>query len=154
MSHCFLRLSPNRCSNAFKFTENQTVNLKSNQKLCPSLIANEKKELTKHVRHLVRAVIDVVQIIPIDEKGRLQQEAYDVRIDEMCVIGLRFLDGCAEPTLAVLYEDAKKDRHIKTYSVASREKVCCLVCLFNTPCNRDLSAEILLLGLMYSTCGL
>lgn len=64
-----------------------------------------------------------LQIIPIDEKGRLQQEAYDVRIDEMCVISLKFLDGCPEPTLAVLYEDPKRDRHIKTYEVASREKV-------------------------------
>ena len=36
---------------------------------------------------------------------------------------LAFLDGCAAPTIAVLFEDTKDARHVKTYEVALREKV-------------------------------
>ena len=32
-------------------------------------------------------------------------------------------DGCAAPTIAVLYEDTKEQRHVKTYEVSLREKV-------------------------------
>ncbi len=64
----------------------------------------------------------MLQIIPIDSKGKLQ-EAFDVRIDEMNVLDLKFLDGCKQPTLAVLYEDPKSERHIKTYIVDARATV-------------------------------
>lgn len=64
----------------------------------------------------------LLQIIPIDEKGKLQ-EAFDVRIDEMNILDLKFLDGCERPTLAVLHEDAKSERHIKTYVVDARPNV-------------------------------
>ena len=63
-----------------------------------------------------------LQIIPIDGRGKLQ-EAFDVRIDEMDVLDLKFLDGCERPTLAVLYEDPKHERHIKTYIVDARPNV-------------------------------
>ena len=43
-----------------------------------------------------------MQIIPIDDRGQLRREAFDVRIDEMSVLDLKFLDGCEQPTLAVL----------------------------------------------------
>lgn len=33
-------------------------------------------------------------------------------------------DGCAAPTIAVLYEDTKEQRHVKTYEVSLRDKVC------------------------------
>ncbi len=32
-------------------------------------------------------------------------------------------DGCAAPTIAVLYEDTKEQRHVKTYEVSLRDKV-------------------------------
>jgi len=63
-----------------------------------------------------------VQIVPMSDKGKLL-EAFDVRIDELNVIDLKFLDGCDKPTLAVLYEDPKNDRHIKTYVVDTKAKV-------------------------------
>lgn len=65
---------------------------------------------------------DAMQIIPIDNKGKLQ-EAFDVRIDEMNVLDLKFLDDCDEPTLAVLFEDPKSERHIKTYVVDAKPTV-------------------------------
>ena len=52
-----------------------------------------------------------------------------MRIDEMEVIDIKFLDGCSEPSLALLYEDPKKDRHIKTYEIMLEKKVCSQGCL-------------------------
>lgn len=34
-----------------------------------------------------------------------------------------FADGCATPTIAVLYEDTKEQRHVKTYEVSLHDKV-------------------------------
>ena len=66
--------------------------------------------------------MDALQIIPIGSKGNLQ-EAFDVRIDEMNVLDLKFLDDCHQPTLAVLHEDPKSERHIKTYIVDARSTI-------------------------------
>ena len=46
-----------------------------------------------------------------------------MRLDELKVLDLAFLHGCAAPTLAVLYEDTKEQRHIKTYETSFRDKV-------------------------------
>ena len=62
------------------------------------------------------------QVIPIDDKGQLS-EAFNMRIDELNVIDMVFLEGCAKPTIAVLYQDNKDARHIKTYEVVVKEKV-------------------------------
>ncbi len=61
-------------------------------------------------------------MIPIDDKGQLS-EAFNMRIDELNVIDMVFLEGCAKPTIAVLYQDNKDARHIKTYEVVVKEKV-------------------------------
>ncbi len=63
-----------------------------------------------------------MQVIPIDDKGQLH-EAFNMRIDELNVIDMIFLEGCAKPTIAVLYQDNKDARHIKTYEVVLKEKV-------------------------------
>ncbi len=63
-----------------------------------------------------------MQVIPIDEQRQLQ-EAFNIRLEELCVIDMRFLEGCGRPTVAVLYEDAKHARHIKTYEVSVKDKV-------------------------------
>jgi hypothetical protein len=62
-----------------------------------------------------------LQIIPIVD-GALQ-EAFNVRLDELKVLDLAFLHGCDVPTLAVLFEDTKEQRHIKTYRVSVKDKV-------------------------------
>ncbi|PSC68559.1 DNA damage-binding 1 [Micractinium conductrix] len=61
------------------------------------------------------------KVIPLDERGTLG-EAFNMRLDELKVIDLAFLDGCTAPTIAVLYEDTKEQRHVKTYEVSVRDK--------------------------------
>lgn len=39
-----------------------------------------------------------------------------------------YAEGCAAPTVAVLFEDTKEQRHVKTYEVSLREKVRGAVC--------------------------
>jgi DNA damage-binding protein 1 len=62
-----------------------------------------------------------LKVIPVGAGGALQ-EAFNVRLDELAVLDVAFLHGCAAPTLAVLYEDTKEQRHVKTYELALREK--------------------------------
>lgn len=63
------------------------------------------------------------QVVPVDERGALGAEMFNCRLEELCVIDMAFLAGCPVPTVAVLYEDAKHARHIKTYAVGMRSKV-------------------------------
>lgn len=63
-----------------------------------------------------------LQVIPMDN-GNLT-EAFNIRLEELHVIDMAFLHGCSVPTLAVLYEDTKHARHIKTYTVITKTKVC------------------------------
>lgn len=53
----------------------------------------------------------------------LFSEAFNIRIDELELVAMTFLHACARPTLAVLYEDSKHARHVKTYEVLVKEKV-------------------------------
>ncbi|KAF9175846.1 DNA damage-binding protein 1a, partial [Mortierella sp. AD010] len=40
---------------------------------------------------------------------------YNVPIEEITIMSMVFLHGCQRPTLAVLYQDKKEIRHVKTY---------------------------------------
>ena len=62
------------------------------------------------------------QVIPIDEKGQLH-EASNIRIDELNVLDMKFLEATLKPTLVVLYQDSKEARHVKTYEVNLKDKV-------------------------------
>ena len=46
-----------------------------------------------------------------------------MRIDELNVLDMKFLEGTLKPTLVVLYQDSKDARHIKTYEVNLKDKV-------------------------------
>ena len=94
----------------------------------------------------------VLQVIPIDNDGQLH-EAFNMRIDELNVLDMRFLEGTLKPTLVVLYQDSKEARHIKTYEVNLKEKAgssqiyWCLIgksssscCCAGTNCNRCAAA--------------
>ena len=56
------------------------------------------------------------KVVPIDAKGVLK-EAFNIRLEELQVIDLQFLHGCAAPTILLLYQDSKEMRHLKTYEV-------------------------------------
>ncbi|KAJ7544909.1 hypothetical protein O6H91_09G098400 [Diphasiastrum complanatum] len=61
------------------------------------------------------------KVIPIDGKGQLK-EAFNIRLEELQVLDIKFLYGCSKPTIAVLYQDNKDARHVKTYEVQLKEK--------------------------------
>lgn len=64
----------------------------------------------------------VVQVIPMDAQGKLE-EAFNIRMEELNVIDMAFLEVCAQPTVALVHQDTKDHRHIKTYEVSLKEKV-------------------------------
>lgn len=57
-------------------------------------------------------------MIRIGENGEFCQP-FNIRIDELKIIDIAFLHNTAEPTVAVLYEDTKEQRHVKTYTITS-----------------------------------
>ncbi|XP_020599967.1 DNA damage-binding protein 1 [Phalaenopsis equestris] len=61
------------------------------------------------------------KVIPFDNKGQLK-EAFNIRLEELQVLDIKFLYGCSKPTIAVLYQDNKDARHLKTYEVALKDK--------------------------------
>lgn len=61
------------------------------------------------------------KVIPFDTKGQLK-EAFNIRLEELQVLDIKFLYGCPKPTIAVLYQDNKDARHVKTYEVALKDK--------------------------------
>uniref|UniRef100_A0A1J3CXS5 DNA damage-binding protein 1 n=1 Tax=Noccaea caerulescens TaxID=107243 RepID=A0A1J3CXS5_NOCCA len=61
------------------------------------------------------------KVIPFDNKGQLK-EAFNIRLEELQVLDIKFLFGCAKPTIAVLYQDNKDARHLKTYEVSLKDK--------------------------------
>jgi DNA damage-binding protein 1 len=54
--------------------------------------------------------------------GALASEFLDLRIDELHCISMCFVQGNNKPTLAVLYQDPKEKRHIKSYAVEMRDR--------------------------------
>jgi DNA damage-binding protein 1 len=61
------------------------------------------------------------KIIPIDAQGKLH-DAFNIRLEELNVITIKFLYGCEKPTIAILYQDTKSAKHIRTYSINLRDK--------------------------------
>ncbi|KAH9606926.1 hypothetical protein KSS87_009321 [Heliosperma pusillum] len=61
------------------------------------------------------------KVIPFDIKGQLK-EAFNIRLEELQVLDIKFLYGCSRPTIVVLYQDNKDARHVKTYEVSLKDK--------------------------------
>ncbi|CAA7054607.1 unnamed protein product [Microthlaspi erraticum] len=61
------------------------------------------------------------KVIPFDNKGQLK-EAFNLRLEELQVLDIKFLYGCTKPTIAVLYQDNKDARHLKTYEISLKDK--------------------------------
>ena len=59
----------------------------------------------------------------MDNRGQLS-EAFNVRIDELKVLDIQFLPGSeGGAVVAVLYQDAKGARHVKSYEIDAPRKV-------------------------------
>ncbi|GAB2241606.1 hypothetical protein Droror1_Dr00018381 [Drosera rotundifolia] len=61
------------------------------------------------------------KVIPFDNKGQLK-EAFNIRLEELQVLDIKFLYGCSRSTIVVLYQDNKEARHVKTYEVSLKDK--------------------------------
>ena len=48
---------------------------------------------------------------------------YSSLVNILQVVDLKFLEGCARPTVAVLSQNSKAERHIKTYELLVKDKV-------------------------------
>ncbi|CAH0488401.1 unnamed protein product [Peronospora farinosa] len=62
------------------------------------------------------------KIIPVDSGKGILKDTFNIRLDELRVIDIKFLHGYNKPTICVLYEDYKAARHIKTYHILLKEK--------------------------------
>ena len=50
-------------------------------------------------------------------------EAFNIRVDELQVLDMQFLFGCPRPTVALLFQDNKNARHLRTYEISLKDKV-------------------------------
>ncbi|KAI3495498.1 hypothetical protein L1887_37839 [Cichorium endivia] len=62
------------------------------------------------------------KVIPFDNNGQLK-EAFNIRLEELQVLDIKFLYGCPKPTIVVLYQDNTDACHAKTYEVSLEDKV-------------------------------
>ncbi|TDH74292.1 uncharacterized protein CCR75_001185 [Bremia lactucae] len=62
------------------------------------------------------------KVIPIDTTKGMLKDTFNIRLDELRVIDIKFLYGYVKPTICVLYEDYQAARHVKTYHILLKEK--------------------------------
>ena len=62
----------------------------------------------------------MIKIIPIEQSG--MKESFNSRLEISRILDCVFLHGTAKPCLAVLFEDQRMERHVKTYYVDTRER--------------------------------
>uniref|UniRef100_A0A8C0FF54 DNA damage-binding protein 1 n=1 Tax=Bubo bubo TaxID=30461 RepID=A0A8C0FF54_BUBBB len=60
------------------------------------------------------------KVIPLDRENK-ELKAFNIRLEELQVIDVKFLYGCQAPTICFVYQDPQ-GRHVKTYEVSLREK--------------------------------
>ena len=63
----------------------------------------------------------LLKVVPIENSGL--KEAFNLSIEELRHIDVKFLHGFASPTFCLLYEDNKACRHLNTYVVDIKERV-------------------------------
>lgn len=62
------------------------------------------------------------KVIPVGSRNSLVREAFNIRLEEPQVLDLKFLHCTQRPTIAVLYQDQKEARHVKTYEIIEKDK--------------------------------
>eukprot|EP01114_Cavostelium_apophysatum_P022802 TRINITY_DN8377_c0_g1_i1.p1 TRINITY_DN8377_c0_g1~~TRINITY_DN8377_c0_g1_i1.p1 ORF type:complete len:965 (-),score=280.18 TRINITY_DN8377_c0_g1_i1:487-3381(-) len=60
------------------------------------------------------------KVIPAEKTGALK-EGFNLRLEELQVLDIKFLHGMTKPSIAILYQE-KESRHVKTYEVNVRDK--------------------------------
>jgi len=51
-----------------------------------------------------------------------QWPCFALLLEELLVVDIKFLHGCAQPTIVLLYQDTKDNRHVKTYEISVKDK--------------------------------
>lgn len=69
--------------------------------------------------HLYDGLFKVIRASP---SGQFDGEAFNIRLEELKVVDVKFLHNHQKPTLALLYQDSKGSRHLKTYEVELDQK--------------------------------
>ena len=64
----------------------------------------------------------VLQVLPLGPNGNFQ-EAFNLQLEEPRLIDIAFLHQQSKPTFCILFEDNKMGRHLKTYTIDTREKI-------------------------------
>jgi len=74
--------------------------------------------------HIISMLVyeGLLKVFPIDPHSGVVKECFNVRIEEIRFIDLKFLCGYSRPTFALLYEDGRKNKHVKTYCIDMKEK--------------------------------
>lgn len=57
------------------------------------------------------------KVIPVNPQTGHLEEAYDIRMEESQILDIKYLHGCVRPSIAVLYQDHKESRHVKSYEI-------------------------------------
>ncbi|CAH2326208.1 DNA damage-binding 1 [Pelobates cultripes] len=60
------------------------------------------------------------KVIPLERENK-ELKAFNIRLEELHVIDVKFLYSCQAPTICFVYQDPQ-GRHVKTYEVSLREK--------------------------------
>ena len=63
----------------------------------------------------------VFKVIPINETQQFM-EAFNTRLEDPNVLDIVFMHGTTLPTIAVLFEDAYRTRHVKSYAIDIKTK--------------------------------
>lgn len=63
------------------------------------------------------------KVIPIDKNKSGDLEAFNIRMEEICVPDITFLHGFHNPTIGFIYkESASSTSHVKTYEISLKER--------------------------------
>eukprot|EP01112_Ceratiomyxa_fruticulosa_P020970 TRINITY_DN7283_c0_g1_i2.p1 TRINITY_DN7283_c0_g1~~TRINITY_DN7283_c0_g1_i2.p1 ORF type:complete len:1042 (-),score=227.88 TRINITY_DN7283_c0_g1_i2:442-3567(-) len=62
------------------------------------------------------------KVIPIGSNTSFK-DAFNISLEELQILDIKFLYGCSQPTIAVLFQDQKDSRHVKVYEVNIKEKL-------------------------------
>lgn len=68
----------------------------------------------------LRIYDSLFKVIPL-ERDQTELRAYNIRMEELAVYDIDFLEGCAQPTIVLLHHD-NHGRHIKTHEISLKDK--------------------------------
>ena len=67
----------------------------------------------------------LLKIVPLDtvkQKEGKELKSFNIRIEELNIIDIKFLEGCKAPTIVYIYQTQKGTRHVKTFEISLSNK--------------------------------